>query len=671
MSVADAMKLEDDYLKSAYNYFDLGTYLVRNKENISSYKKLHDKFTEIGLLNDLNLDARASADYVRLCLARAEQYRLDNRPGGYGNVPLKDLPLGPLSAIKFKNDYTLERIVNGMNIENTCVVCRSEIKSGESVLFTCKCCLVQCKACVTMAIGMDRDTYRGEPVGIKCSICRQFCHNTVTNAQKAILHENELVISAFRRLYPEMKNPESFLFTDSRNSLTKVFSNTAKSFKKLDEIFDRMLFEAVDNDLYIVQTDENGQLLLAQSEQNLVRSGIARFEVSFIRESDTLFVLSTRSSFADLLSLMLTIKINIIMLKIQNQYIEWKRLGCDEQYKNVYEDYLPLGPLTHLNLRRNRILEVYFELKRGGRGAQRELEQVQRQVHGREEGQGQSSTDFNQNQAFRAERKKLRLEIAAAEANDSRLHEVVRLDDLAIANDEKERLLAEAKKAQRAERKNQKRLAKEQALRDEKRAEELMEIENRKREVRDKIEREEEEQAEEDRIEEESRKAERAARKNLKRISRDRLQLDVEEAKFKALEKAEREYEKREEESRIEEESTREEELRMAQRAAIKDRKRRAKEQKQAQEAWALQSLEEERAEGARVKQERIEDEEGSRRMADEDSRRLQEKEKIRMAERVQVADVEQRDRSHHGRHLPETGDRYGKKASEGTITPA
>ena len=366
------------------------------------------------------------------------------------------------------------------------------------------------------------------------------------------------------------------------------------------------------------------------------------------------------------------------MLKIQNQYIEWKRLGCDESYKKVYDDYLPLGPLTHLNLRRNRILEVYFGLKRGGLGAQREPEQVQRhiQVHRKEEGQGQSSIDYNQNQALRAERKKLRLEIAATEANDSRLHEVVRLDDLAIANEEKERLLAEAKKAQRVERKNQKRLAKEHALRDEKDAEEMMEIEDRKREVRDKIEREEEQQAEEERIEEESRAAERAARKNLKRLSRDQLQLDAEEAKIKALEREEMEYEKSEEKSRIEEEknSIREEELRIAQRAAKKDRKRRAKEQKQAQEAWALQSLEEERSKGARVKQERIEDEEGSKSLADEDSKRLQEKEKIRMVERMQVAEVEQRDRSHDGRdgrHLPETGDRYGKKASEGTIIPA
>ena len=619
MSVADAMKLEDDYLKSAYNYFDLGTYLVRNKENITSYKKLHDKFTEIGLLNDLNLDARASADYVRLCLARAEQYRLDNRSRGPGNILLKDLPLGPLSAIKFKNDYALERIVNGMHIDNTCVVCRSVIKPGESVLFTCKCCIVQCKKCVTMAIGLDRDTYRGEPVGIRCPICRQFCHNTVTNAQKAIQHENELVISAFKRLYPEMKNLESFLFTDSRNFFTKVFSNTPKSYKKLDEIFDRMLCEAVENDLYFVQTDDNGQLHLAQFEQNLVRSGIARFEVRFNCESDTLFVLSIRSSFADLSSLILTIKNNIIMLNIQNQYIEWKRLGCDESYKKVYDEYLPLGPLTHLNLRRNRILEVYFELKRSGPGAQREPEQVQIQVHGREE--GQSSIGSNQNQALRAERKKLRLEMAAAEAN-----EVVRLDDLAIANEEKERLLAVAKKAERADRKKQKRLAKEQALRDEKQAEEMMEIEDRKREVRDKIEREEEQQAEEERIEEESREAERAARKNLKRLSRDQLQQEVEEARFK-------EREDREEESRIEEESNREEEFRIAERAARKERKRRAKEQKQAQEAWALQALEEERSKGEkesnlraveviRVKQERIEDEDASRRLADEDSRR-------------------------------------------------
>ena len=279
MSVADAMKLEDEYLSSAYSFFDLGTYLIRNKESISSYKKLHDKFKDIGLLNDLNLDARVSADYVRLCLARAEQYRQDHRAARFENVPLKNLPLGPLSAIKFKNDYALERLVNGMHIDSTCVVCRSAIKPGESVLFTCKCCIVQCKGCVLLAMGLDRDTYRREPVGIKCPICRQFCHNTVTNTQKAIQSENDLVISAFKRLFPLLKNPETLLFNDAKGALMKIFATNARCYKKLDDIFDRMLCEAEVNDLHLVQTDDNGQLHLAQQEQNLVRSGIARLEV--------------------------------------------------------------------------------------------------------------------------------------------------------------------------------------------------------------------------------------------------------------------------------------------------------------------------------------------------------------------------------------------------------
>jgi hypothetical protein len=45
----------------------------------------------------------------------------------------------------------------------------------------------------------------------------------------------------------------------------------------------------------------------------------------------------------------------------QYQYQEWKRLGCNSaEFRRINDDYLPLGPLKNLDLRRNRTLEFYF-----------------------------------------------------------------------------------------------------------------------------------------------------------------------------------------------------------------------------------------------------------------------------------------------------------------------
>ena len=277
---ASAVRLEESYLSTSYKYFELGSYAIRNKDNVFSYQKLHEKFKGLGLLNDLHIDATTSADYVRLCLARAEQYRQSKGCAFYANVFIKDLPLGPLEVIEFKNDYALERIANGMHIDSTCVVCRTSIKPGQSVLFTCKCCIVQCRWCVTLSIGLHEDTYREEPVGIKCPICRLFSYSTVTNTQKAIDDENILVTQALQRLYPELKNPEGLLFCNSNNSGWGAFSNTKKSYRILNETLERMTCEALENGLYLVQTDITEQLHSAKDDQNLVRSGIARLEVA-------------------------------------------------------------------------------------------------------------------------------------------------------------------------------------------------------------------------------------------------------------------------------------------------------------------------------------------------------------------------------------------------------
>ena len=279
-SAAIAVRLEESYLSSSYKYFDLGSYAIRNKDNVFSYKKLLEKFKELGLLNDLIIDPTTSADYVRLCLARAEQYRQSKGYAIQRDTLIEDLPLGPLEAMKFKNDYALERITNGMQIDSTCVVCRSLIRPGESVLFTCKCCIVQCRGCVTLSIGLHKDTYRKDPVGIKCPICRQFSHNAVTNTHKAIDDENILVTQALQRLHPEIKNPEGLLFLHSNSSGLDGFSNSKKSFRVLDEMMVRMMCEALENGLHLVQTGEKEELHSAKDDQNLVRSGIARLEVA-------------------------------------------------------------------------------------------------------------------------------------------------------------------------------------------------------------------------------------------------------------------------------------------------------------------------------------------------------------------------------------------------------
>lgn len=272
-SAASALRLEEKYLCSSYKYFDLGSCTIRNKDNVFSYKKLHEKFKELGLLEDLIIDETTHADYVRLCLARAEQYRQSGRSAFHGNVLIEDLPLGPVSAVEFKNDYALERIANGMHIDSTCVVCRTLIKPGQSVMFTCKCRIVQCRLCVTLSIGLHTDTYRVNPVGIKCPICRHFSYGTVTNTQKAIEDENALVLQALRRLYPEVKNPEGLVPLNLNSSSLK------KSIKILDSALEKLMCEALENGLHLVQTDEKDRLHPVKEDQNIVRSGIARLEV--------------------------------------------------------------------------------------------------------------------------------------------------------------------------------------------------------------------------------------------------------------------------------------------------------------------------------------------------------------------------------------------------------
>ena len=110
-SILDTMRSIDRIIIGAFDYFGLNI-SIRNRGNISSYRRLHDSFMEIGLLKDLNLRSPDnSIYYIKLCLARAEICRLNNinLPNYFPkNIKLKDLPLGPVEKIKFQPDNYLD-----------------------------------------------------------------------------------------------------------------------------------------------------------------------------------------------------------------------------------------------------------------------------------------------------------------------------------------------------------------------------------------------------------------------------------------------------------------------------------------------------------------------------------------------------------------------------------
>jgi hypothetical protein len=268
-SVSMALKAEESYLCSAYEHFGLGNYnTVRKKDHIPTFKILHQKFKEIGLLNDLHLNNPGiNLDYVRLSLARAEAYRQDNVciPGNKSNkVSIRDLPIGPLSAINFNNDHTLERILNKMGFEDKCVVCRQQIEPNESVLFTCHCSSVQCRRCVIRNIGSHQNTFRADSVGIQCAVCRELSHFTVKDAVDAVLEEEELVLQSFIRKFPKKKAPK----------------NSVPTNKTLEELHIQLSCEASENNLYRAYTNDKGFTYKLKDDPHRLRTEIGRLEVT-------------------------------------------------------------------------------------------------------------------------------------------------------------------------------------------------------------------------------------------------------------------------------------------------------------------------------------------------------------------------------------------------------
>jgi hypothetical protein len=281
LSIIDAENLEEDYIRNAHDHYELRGYCKPRDENtINCYKRLHEKLKEVGLLNDLNLDATPSADYVRLCLARAAQYLKEYEPSkeNHSVVAIDELPLGPLSAVQFKNYFMLERAADNAHFEKHCIVCSTVIKRGESVLFTCQCCATHCRGCVILSTAAQFSTYRTRPFGISCSVCRKPSYFIVTNVEDSIFEENALISRAYRRLYPKGRSVKAMLYE-------RKCPHSPSTLKNLDIFHFMLASEAIEHGLHRAQVDEAEEektLYSSQHVYNFVLSENARLQVLFV-----------------------------------------------------------------------------------------------------------------------------------------------------------------------------------------------------------------------------------------------------------------------------------------------------------------------------------------------------------------------------------------------------
>ena len=206
-SIYYVLKSENSYLTKAFEFFNLGPYSMRrNKDSVATYKSVHDKFKELGLLKDLDLDNRyISVDYVRLCLARAEQYREEHNLWNDGShkkkfIMIDELPLGPLSHIKYMRNFALERFISvkERNIPQ-CMICLLEITRGETTMLTCACRASICRSCAQQSIGGQPGTFHDVPPGLTCPFCRMVSYCTVQDVTVAAEREASLIRRAFTR----------------------------------------------------------------------------------------------------------------------------------------------------------------------------------------------------------------------------------------------------------------------------------------------------------------------------------------------------------------------------------------------------------------------------------------------------------------------------------------
>ena len=94
--------------------------------------------THFGLLCDIpDPTAVDSTEFYRLVLARAEAYRQNGAL--LRNVPLHDLPLGPLEAIQFVEHRALDLYLHGQPVSHKCFMCLDAIAPGNTAFSMCTC----------------------------------------------------------------------------------------------------------------------------------------------------------------------------------------------------------------------------------------------------------------------------------------------------------------------------------------------------------------------------------------------------------------------------------------------------------------------------------------------------------------------------------------------------
>ena len=251
-SILDTMRSIDRIIIGAFDYFGLNI-SIRNRGNISSYRRLHDSFMEIGLLKDLNLRSPDnSIYYIKLCLARAEICRLNNinLPNYFPkNIKLKDLPLGPVEKIKFQPDNYLDLPTNKIETDfknRSCSVCLKIIGIDESVLNWCNCFSLECcPKCARLQVSALWNTYHSPIVPSNCLVCRQPSYFIVTNTSKAIIEEEILIKKAFYRMEENVSMAGARLL-----NLFKMLNTEAMKKKfpsvNIDKETDEILLETYD-----------------------------------------------------------------------------------------------------------------------------------------------------------------------------------------------------------------------------------------------------------------------------------------------------------------------------------------------------------------------------------------------------------------------------------------
>jgi hypothetical protein len=209
--IADAMSQEDAIVRQAL----ADTGVIHTDTSPPSFVKLQ------ACLNRLALDAdpTVTKDTREAPLAprnggvnRELEIVLANMRLTITNLVMTrfDLPTHPVAAITFQRNRFLENFLvfcvanPGATVDDfytspearqvrQCSVCFSNVAVGRSVLLTCQCNVIMCRACAMSYAAVHRDTYHE---GIPCSWCRQSARGVVGNLPYLERCEQELIVSA-------------------------------------------------------------------------------------------------------------------------------------------------------------------------------------------------------------------------------------------------------------------------------------------------------------------------------------------------------------------------------------------------------------------------------------------------------------------------------------------